>query len=180
MGTNTRPDITVSRSSLIVDGSDAHFRQMLHDLLAFSSRLQQVRGRFASLIGMSGPQYTILITIRQLADHDDATVGSVAEHLALTPTFVAAETKKLTAMGVIEKEQDPMDLRRVRLTVSDKGEQLLADLLPHQRRVNDALFAPVNDDNFQMLRELAASLRASAEDALALSDELMRETGDNA
>lgn len=175
MGAQTGPEVTVSRPELIVDGSDIHFRQMLHDLLAFSSRLQQVRGCFAAFIGLSGPQYTILITIHQLADRRDATVGSVAEHLALTPTFVAAETKKLASMGIVEKKQDPLDLRRVKLTVSDEGERLLHELAPVQRQINDALFSPVNEENFALLRALASSLRESAEDALALSDELLRD-----
>ncbi|TPW29988.1 winged helix-turn-helix transcriptional regulator [Martelella alba] len=180
MGTQTKPELTVSRPDLIADGSDLHFRQMLHDLLAFSSRLQQVRGRFAAFIGLTGPQYTILITIRQLAARDDATVGSVADHLALTPTFVASETKKLATMGIVEKDPDPMDMRRVMLSVSAKGEQLLHELAPVQRQINDALFSPVTAENFALLRSLSASLRNSAEDALALSDQLLKEAEEKA
>lgn len=180
MGTRNKTEHTVSRPELIVDGSDAQFRQMLHDLLAFSSRLQQVRGRFAAFIGLTGPQYTILIAIRQLADHDAATVGEVAAHLALTPTFVAAETKKLAAIGVIGKTPDPADLRRVRLTVSEEGERLLQELAPVQRRINDALFAPVTENNFALLQRLSSSLRASAEDALALSDQLLKDAEEKA
>ena len=178
MGTQTKPELTVSHPDLIDGGSDEQFRQMLHDLLAFSSRLQQVRGCFAAFIGLTGPQYTILITIRQQADSCDATVGGVAEHLALTPTFVAAETKKLAVLGIVDKEPDPMDMRRVKLTVSDDGERLLRKLAPVQRQINDALFSPVTAENFPMLRELSAALRDSAENALSLSDALVKQAGD--
>lgn len=171
----TDDDLTVTRDSLIVDGSDQAFREMLHNLLAFSLRLEQIRGRFAACIGLSGPQYTILITIRQLQKLGDVGVGHVAEHLALTPTFVTNETKKLVAMGVLEKQPDPDDLRRVKLKVTSEGNARLRRLAPMQRQVNDQLFAPVTRQNFQVLRSLSADLRHSAEKAVELSDHLARQ-----
>jgi|AZIG01.1.fsa_nt_gi DNA-binding MarR family transcriptional regulator len=167
--------LTVSRDSLIVEGSDLAFREMLHNLLAFSVRLEQIRSRFAGYIGLSGPQYTILITIRQLHKLGDVGVGRVAEHLALTPTFVTNETKKLVKLGVLEKEPDPDDLRRVKLRVTALGEARLRDLAPVQRDINDQLFEPVTRENFEMLHDLAADLRHSAEKALLLSDYLTKE-----
>ncbi|MDK3018864.1 MarR family winged helix-turn-helix transcriptional regulator [Pseudodonghicola flavimaris] len=167
--------LTVSRGSLIVGGSDLAFREMLHNLLAFSVRLEQIRGRFAAHIGLTGPQYTILITIRQLQALGDVGVGRVAEHLALTPTFVTTETKKLVKLGVLEKQPDPQDLRRVKLRVTPLGEARLRDLAPVQREINDQLFEPVTPENFQVLHDLAAELRHSAERALLLSDYLSRD-----
>ena len=165
-------DLTISRGSLIVDGGDAGFRELLHNLLAFSARLEQVRGNFAAFIGLSGPQYTILITIRQLQEEGDVGVWRVAEHLALTPTFVTNETKKLAQMGLLEKKSDPDDLRRVKLRITPRGRSRLRDLAPLQRQVNDQLFEPVTEENFQTLRVLASELRQSAEKALLLSDKL--------
>lgn len=168
-------NLTVSRDALIVDGSDFPFREMLHNLLAFSSRLEQVRGRFAGLIGLSGPQYTILITVRQLAGLGDVGVSHVAEHLALTPTFVTNETKKLVKLGVLEKQPDPNDLRRVKLKVTPLGENKLRSLAGVQQQVNDQLFESVTRENFEMLHDLAAELRHSAERALSLSGFLILE-----
>ena len=165
--------LTVSRPELLVEGDDAAFRAMLHNLLAFSSRLEQIRARFAAFIGLSGPQYTILITIRQLQKAGQVGVGTVAEHLALTPTFVTNETKKLVEAGVIEKVPDPNDMRRVKLTVTARGERLLRQLAPVQQEINDQLFEPVTPENFALLRGLAADLRESAENARALSDYLV-------
>src|SRR5258707_4462608 len=59
-------ELTVSRPALLVDGSDRSFRQLVHDMLAFSARIQEVRGRLGSVIGLSGTQYTVLIAIAHL------------------------------------------------------------------------------------------------------------------
>ncbi|MGD9863397.1 MAG: MarR family winged helix-turn-helix transcriptional regulator [Pseudodonghicola sp.] len=167
-----QPPLTVSNPALISDGGDGAFRQMLHNLLAFSVRLEQIRSDFGARIGLSGPQYTILITIRQLGESGDVGVGRVADHLALTPTFVTNETKKLTRLGVIDKRPDPDDLRRVKLTVTEAGEALLRQLAPVQQQINDQLFAPIDAARFPVLQALAAELRLSAEQALRLSDQL--------
>lgn len=162
--------LSVSRPELIVQESDGAFREMLHNLLAFSSRLEGVRGRFAGSVGLTGPQYTILITVRQLQAHGHVGVSQVADHLALTPTFVTMETKKLVALGLLEKSADPDDLRRVRLAVTREGEARLSRLAPFQRQVNDRLFAPLTIETFALLRGLSAELRQSAEAALGLAD----------
>jgi DNA-binding MarR family transcriptional regulator len=172
---NRHANLTVSRDALIVDGSDLLFREMLHNLLAFSSRLEQIRSRFAGLIGLSGPQYTILITVRQLAIVGDVGVSLVAEHLALTPTFVTNESKKLIKLGMLEKEPDPNDLRRVKLRVTSLGERKLESITGIQQQVNDQLFLPVSPENFEVLHTLSAELRNSAENALNLSGFLILE-----
>ena len=61
-----KSDLTVSRTELLRDGSDAQFRELVHTLLAFSARLESVRQEFGSHIGLSGVQYTILVSIAHL------------------------------------------------------------------------------------------------------------------
>lgn len=172
---NTR--LTVSREDLLQDGSDAAFRTMLHNLLAFSARLQQIRGQFAAFIGLSGPQYTILITVRQLQGDAGVGANAVAAHLSHSPAFVTAETNKLAKLGVLNKWPNPEDGRRVILSVTDRGEELLKTLAPQQQEINDQLFEPVTAENFRMLETLARELNESAEKALLLSDYLLQSRG---
>lgn len=169
---DTRP--TVTRAALLQDGSDNAFRGMLHNLLAFSARLQQIRAQFAAHIGLTGPQYTILITVRQLQGQDGVGANAVASHLSHSPAFVTAETKKLASLGVLDKRPNPEDGRRVLMKVTGRGEELLRSLAPMQQDINDQLFEPVTEENFDVLRQLAADLNASAEKALLLSDYLLQ------
>jgi DNA-binding MarR family transcriptional regulator len=165
--------LTVGRADLLVDGSDAAFRQMLHDFLAFSARLEQIRQRFGAALGLSGVQYTLLVTIRQLQGGEGVGVKAVAEHLAFSAPFVTVETGRLAALGVVEKLPDPADGRRVRLLLTPRGRELLARLAPMQQEINDVLFEPVTAANFAEARAMARDLRQAAERAVLLSDYLL-------
>ncbi len=168
--------LTASRPALLgAQGDDAAFRRMLHNLLAFSARLEQVRARFAAFIGLTPPQYTILITIQHLQGGAGVGVRQVADHLALSPAFVTQETGRLVQAGVLDKRPSDEDRRRVILTVTAHGAELLRRLAPVQREINDQLFEPLSEETFGVMQTLAAELRDSAEQAVRLSDYLIAE-----
>ena len=62
--------MTATRRELMVDGTDAAFRQFVHDFLAFSVRVEQVRSGFGKMLGLSGTAYTILISIAHLGQKE--------------------------------------------------------------------------------------------------------------
>ena len=47
------PPATVSRPALLVGGSDAEFRDLIHDLIAYGHRLDACRDAFADIAGIS-------------------------------------------------------------------------------------------------------------------------------
>ena len=121
-----RANNTVSREELLIDGSDFHFRKFVHDSLAFAARLTAVRDGYARLIGVSGPQYTIIISLAHLREKGPVTVSDIASHLHLSGSFVTNECKKLTEYGLISKSENNEDRRRVNLEITDDGwERLL-------------------------------------------------------
>lgn len=172
-GQQTQYDLTVGRKELLMDGKDEAFREMVHNFLAFSARLEQIRSRFGAFIGLSGVQYTLLISIRQLQGARGVGVKALADHLAFSPPFVTSETTKLVKLGLVTKTPNPEDQRRVHLVVSPQGAALLRQLAPVQQEVNDLLFDPVTEENYALVREMAGALRASAEKAVLLSDYLI-------
>ena len=133
-----KPPLTISRSEMLVDGSDRHFRRLVHSLFGFLARHEAVRTGHAARIGLVGIEYTALISIRHLeAEEGDVNVNRVASHLHLSGAFVTTVTNKLLKRGLIHKSVDPLDRRRVKLQVSAKGDELLAELAPTQRQIND-------------------------------------------
>ena len=77
--------LTISRPELLIDGSDRHFRRLVHGLFGFLARHEAVRAGHAARIGLVGIQYTVLISIRHLAvEEADISVNRVAEHLFLS------------------------------------------------------------------------------------------------
>src|SRR5262245_49611402 len=122
---------TVSRKALLVGGSDAEFRSLIHDLIAYGHKLDACRDAFAALVGISGVQYEILMLVSRA---EGLSIGEVAERLHRSGAFITIEANKLAAAGVLEKVSDPVDGRKVRLRTTAKGDALLERMAPYQRR----------------------------------------------
>jgi len=168
--------LTVSRPELLAAGSDSEFRAFVNGMLAFAARLEGVRNGFAALLGLTGIQYTILISISHLHTDGDVTVGAIAGHLHLSGAFVTTETGKLLRLGLITKVQDLNDRRRVFLGVTSRGRELLSNLAPVQVAVNDVLFDFLNAEQFRALVPRIDRMVACGDRALALLDYLSKDS----
>jgi DNA-binding MarR family transcriptional regulator len=163
-----RAPLTISRPELLVDGSDSEFRKLVHNLFAVLSRHEATRAGPGARIGLTGIEYTFLISVRHLEDEGDVGVKQLAEHLHLSGPFATTMIGKLITRGLITKESDPEDRRRVCLRVTAAGHELLSTLAPAQRKVNDVQFGCLSRDEFKQLNSLLERLIESSDQGLAL------------
>ena len=164
--------MTISRPELQIDGSDQDFRAFVHGLLAFAARLEAVRSGFAGILGLTGIQYTVLMSVNHLEHRGDVSVGMIAGHLHVSGAFVTSETGKLLKLGFLTKRPDPKDRRRVCLSVTRKGRDLLKTLAPTQVKVNDVLFEFLEASQFRQFRGMVDRMTACGDRAVALLDYL--------
>lgn len=160
--------LTVTRPELLANGSDDAFRSLIHDIIAYSCRIEETRNRLGALIGLTGTLYTVLISIAHLEGEEGVGISAIAEHLHLSGTFVTGETNKLIAQGLVNKRSDKEDRRRVRLSVTEEAKKRLKRLSKIQAPVNDLLFATINRSDFQQLGRLMSRLVRNSDEALAL------------
>src|SRR5262245_9655796 len=163
---------TVSRPALLTGGSDAEFRGLIHDLIAYGHKLDACRDAFAAIAGISGVQYEILMLVSRA---EGLSVGEVAARVHRSGAFITIEANKLAAAGVLEKAPDPQDGRKVRLKTTAEALELLERIAPYQRRINDVLFEFVDARRFRELRALAAELVARGDRAVAMLELLLHE-----
>lgn len=83
--------------------------------------------------------------------HIGCTQTEVAEHLMITPASVALSTKRMEKSGLLEKRQDPENLRCKRLYVTKKGKELSE----RNRKIIDemdlAMFEDFSDEDLSTL-----------------------------
>jgi MarR family transcriptional regulator, organic hydroperoxide resistance regulator len=157
---------------LLVDGSDAEFRDFILDIIACGQQLDACRRAFAAIAGVSAAQYEILMLVSHA---DGVSVGEVAARLHRSGAFITIESNKLVERGVLEKASDPGDGRRVLLRATRKSREMLERLAPYQVRINDVLFGQLGARRFRELRALVREQLASGERAVALLGFLMQE-----
>jgi DNA-binding MarR family transcriptional regulator len=163
-----RAALTVGKSELLVDGSDQKFRGLVHNLFGFLARHSAIREGHGAVIGLAGIEYTMLISIGHLAAEGDVSVKDVADHLHLSGAFTTVITNKLLNKGLIEKAGHPVDRRRLCLTVTARGRELLDRLAPIQTQVNDVEFGCLSAREFALLADMVERLVESSKQAMAL------------
>lgn len=164
--------LTTSRKALLTDGNDTRFRKMIYDFFALSSKLEIIRERFGTKIGINGRQYSILIAISYLQGDAGVGVNAVADHLHLSGAFVTTEVSRLIDLGLVDKNINPQDRRRVLLSVTPKGLASLEALVSYQAPVNDTLFECLDRNDFLTLSKILSGLLGCANKAQALQDYL--------
>lgn len=160
--------LTVSRSELLTNGTDQDFRKLVHGLLTFLGVHTAVRDGYASVLGLPGPRYTILLCIRNLSDAGPVNIRTVAEYLRLSGSFVTAETNALEQLDYVSKVRGEADRRTVLLAMTTEGAALLDSIAALRRRINDVEFGCLSAKEFRNLVPLIARLVQSGERAVAL------------
>ncbi len=158
----------MSRPELLVGGSDAAFRRLVHGLFSFLASHEAIRAGHGRTIGLAGIEYTVLISIAHLAQGGDVSVSAVAQHLRLSGAFITNVCKRLVSLGLIDKATDDRDRRRLVLTVTAEGRLRLERLAPTQRQINDEEFGCLSAKEFANLLDVVDRLVDSAEKAVAL------------
>ena len=167
---------TVSRPALLERGSDSRFRQLVYDLLTISVRMETVRTHLARRIGITGPQYSVLVAIAQFQGADGVSVGKVAEVLHVSAAFITAETRQLDHLGLVMKAINPRDRRGVLLRLTPKGEQQLIAIGPAITAVNDRFFAPFTRPAFRAFAASAAKLVNGSREVTELVETTLGDT----
>jgi DNA-binding MarR family transcriptional regulator len=163
---------TVGKPELLVNGNDQEFRSFIHDFLAFSQMVSDIRAGFGEHIGLTGIGYTTLISISHLQGASGIGVNAIADHLHLSGAFITTEVAKLVKAGYVRKRINAKDKRRVLLTITPGGRKLLNKLAVVQAPVNDALFDALSSEEFLRLKATMARLVPCATRALSLLDYL--------
>lgn len=171
----TAPDVplTISRPELLVSGSDAEFRKLVHNLFGFFALHERIRAGHGKTMGLAGIEYTALISILHLSAKGEVNVKTVADHLHLSGAFITTTTRKLLQLGLIHKTMDMTDRRRVTLTVSRKGRTALEKLAPMQRRINDVEFGCLTREEFRTLNALLERMIECGDRAVSLQNYLL-------
>jgi DNA-binding MarR family transcriptional regulator len=167
-GTTERfPPLSISMENFLKDGTDREFRHLINSLLSFSALMMRHREYYASYIGVTGSQYSMMAVI---AEARFATVSDVAEQMHVASQFVTAEISKLIKKNIIEKTPNETDRRSMHLRLTLRGQNLLRELGPIRRESNDLMYGSLTEDRGIALQAIIDALIEDANSALHALD----------
>ena len=160
-------ELTATRDVLLPGSSDHSLRTLLYNLFTIGNRLEEVRRYLGACIGLSGPQFSLLMAIQELEGEHGVSVGKLASYLHVAGTFVTAESAKLTQKQFIEKRSEPRDRRVSLLRVTPAGARAIGELLPEIRNINDTFFELESSPSFVSLCRAAERIEQGSRKVLS-------------
>ncbi len=160
--------LTATSPILVSGKSDHSLRRLLYDFFTVSARLETVRRYLGERLGLTAPQYTIMMAVAELQGEIGVSVGRVGEYLHVTGPWVTMESGKLLKKGLLERHSDRQDRRLSLLSLAPHGVQAIQSLFPELQQINDVFFELDSRAEFERLCKSLEKLVGNGQRALAL------------
>lgn len=118
------------------------------EITAIAVHLQEIRNLWAKALGVSGPQWMILMALSELDQGHGVPVKIVAKMLHVDSSFVTTQSKMLEKKGFLRRKTSQVDARVVQMSLTDKTCKHIAGLAFQQEELNDFVFSELNHREF--------------------------------
>jgi len=158
--------LSVTRPEVLADGTDREFRRLIHRMLIGQARLDAIRESIAARIGVSGTQYTMLMSVLHLQGTAGVSIGALADYLEVTGPHVTGIVGKLVKGGFVRKAANPKDGRGVLVRLTPAGRRKLLNAFEFIAAVNNRLFEGVGREEFRAVGNFHAKFMRNAQTTL--------------
>jgi len=140
-------------------------RRLTWVIASINVHLEELRQFWAKTLGISGPQWMILMALVDLDQDDGVPVNAVSKKLHVDPSFVTTQSKLLEKKGFLRRKTSSEDARIVQMSLTDKTQKHLAGLAAQHEALNDFIFAELSDRQLGDLTDTLTMLKNRLEKA---------------
>ena len=140
-------------------------RRFTWAISAISAHLEELRYFWAKALGISGPQWMILMALSDLDEADGVPVNVVSKKLNVDGSFVTTQSKLLEKKGFVKRRPSREDGRIVQMSLTDKAYKQLANLASQQQALNDFIFAEFGENELDVFTSRLVALQNRLEKA---------------
>jgi DNA-binding MarR family transcriptional regulator len=140
-------------------------RRFAWEIAAINVHLQEIRYFWAKTLGVSGPQWMILMALADLDKGEGVPVKVVSKMLHVDPSFVTTQSKMLEKKGFMRRKTSDDDARVVQMSLTDKTYKHLASLASQQEELDNFIFAEFSDRELVEFTGKLTALKARLEKA---------------
>ncbi|WGD51153.1 MarR family transcriptional regulator [Bradyrhizobium sp. CB1650] len=137
---------------------DRAVRDFIWNVVEIHSQLEQIHKNWAELLGLTEPQWLILMAIDELDQGRGVSGIAVASKLRIHPAFVTNQTKKLETMEFLAREPSPDDARFVQMSLTEKARAQISKLSTKREALNSALLEGLDEASLDYLNKRLTSI----------------------
>lgn len=162
MQTKSKAEARAPRGSTIDPDLARRFATTVAGVAVFLDEIRQFR---AKSLGISGPQFALLMAVMDLEQGDGVSIRHVAKAVHVDPSFITTQSKLLEKKGLVRRQVDSHDARVVKLSLSDKAYKQIAGLAADERALNSFIFEELSVEDLEQLTSQLGDLQNRLEKA---------------
>jgi DNA-binding MarR family transcriptional regulator len=140
-------------------------RRLTWVIASMNVHLEELRYFWAKTLGISGPQWMILMALADMDQDEGVPVNVVSKKLHVDSSFITTQSKLLEKKGFLRRKTSTEDARIVQMSLTDKTYKHLAGLASQQEALNDFIFAEFDDTQLGELADKLTTLESRLEKA---------------
>ncbi len=140
-------------------------RRFTWAVAAIGVHLEELRHFWAKALGISGPQWMILMALADMDQGEGVPVNAVSKKLHVDSSFVTTQSKLLEKKGFVRRKPSTEDARIVQMSLTDKSAKQLANLAEQQDALNEFIFSEFNSRELDEFTKKLAALQIRLEKA---------------
>ena len=140
-------------------------RRFTWEVASINVHLQEIRYFWAKTLGISGPQWMILMALDDLDQGDGISVKVVSKMLHVDPSFVTTQSKLLEKKGFVRRRVSEEDARIVQMSLTDKTYKHMESLASQRESLSSFIFDEFSDRELTELNGKLSGLKNRLEKA---------------
>jgi DNA-binding MarR family transcriptional regulator len=135
------------------------------EIAGINVHLQDIRNFLARALGISGPQWMIVMTLADLDQGEGVSVKVVSKMLHVDSSFVTTQSKMLEKKGFMRRKSSRDDARVVLMSLTDKTYKYIAKLVYRREELNNFIFGEFTELELEEFTGKLGALRRRIEKA---------------
>lgn len=132
--------------------------EFIWNIVEIHSQLEDIHKGWAQALGITEPQWLILMAIDELDKGRGASGIAVANKLRIHPAFVTNQTKKLEQMEFLARVTSPDDARFLQMSLTQKARAEITNLSIRREALNSTMFGELDEESLHYLNKRLTSI----------------------
>lgn len=137
---------------------DKAVRDFIWNIVEIRSQLEEIHKGWADLLGITQPQWLILMAIDELDEGRGVSGIAVANKLRIHPAFVTNQTKKLEQMELLARATSLDDARFLQISLTEKARSEITKLSQKRQALNSTMFGSLDEQSLDYLNKRLDSI----------------------
>lgn len=132
---------------------DRAVTDFIWNIVEIHSRLEEIHKSWAQMLGVTEPQWLILMAIDELDEGCGVSGIAVANKLRIHPAFVTNQTKKLEQMEFLARVTSPEDARFLQISLTQKARAEITNLSTKRQALNSTMVGGLDEESLHYLNK---------------------------